>query len=191
VSAVELFTTQGYDATTVEQIASAAGVSPRTFFYHFATKEEILFDGYEARLHEAVRRFRIGAGASLAGALTDAASAVAAGINEQPAVFVTRARLYSKVPALRATMLRINEVWIDDMSAEVATRLGLDPRTDLRPRLAATLINGANRAAIEAWIACGGDQDVAELIAEAVALVRPAIEWIERNVEQEHADHAE
>jgi AcrR family transcriptional regulator len=179
-SAIELFTTQGYDATTIEQISAAAGVAPRTFFHHFATKDDILFDGYAERLQEATRRFRASRSNSLWGALAETSSAVAEAIADQPEIFVVRARMYHSVPALRATMLRINEDWIDQLTAEVARWLDSDMGADLRPRLTATLINGANRAAIDVWVAGGGQGDLSELMAESVELVRPSIVAIER-----------
>jgi AcrR family transcriptional regulator len=179
-AAIELFTTQGYDGTTVEQISAAAGVAPRTFFHHFATKEDILFDGYAERLQEATRRFRAVRSDSLADALAETSSAVAQAIIDQPEIFLVRARMYHSRPALRATMLRINEDWIDQLTAEVARWLGSDPQTDLRPRLAATLINGANRAAIDSWVGGDGRGELSQLMAEAVDLVRPSIAAIER-----------
>ena len=42
-AALELFAVQGYDQTTTEQVAERAGVSPRTFFRYFPTKESVVF----------------------------------------------------------------------------------------------------------------------------------------------------
>jgi AcrR family transcriptional regulator len=44
-AAMELFRERGYDETTVAQIAEQAGLTERTFFRHFADKQEILFAG--------------------------------------------------------------------------------------------------------------------------------------------------
>jgi AcrR family transcriptional regulator len=50
-AALELYRSQGYDATTTAQIAALAGVTERTYFRHFADKREVLFDG-EAELRD-------------------------------------------------------------------------------------------------------------------------------------------
>jgi AcrR family transcriptional regulator len=184
-AAVELFETQGYDATTVDQVTAAAGVAPRTYFHHFAAKEDILFDGYADRLDEAARRFRASRSITLWGALSEASASVAEAIAAQPEIFVVRARMYASHPALRATRLRINDDWIDQMSREVARWLDTDDDSDLRPRLAATVINGANRAAIDTWVAGDGRGDLLAIMSQAVALLRPSINRIERLVKED------
>jgi AcrR family transcriptional regulator len=189
-AAIDLFTSHGYEATTVEQISAAAGVAPRTFFHHFATKDDILFDGYAARLDEAARRFRASGSTTLWGALAEASHSVADAISDQPDMFLVRARLYHSLPALRATMLRINDDWIDQMTAEVARWLNANTDTDLRPRLAATAINAANRAAIDVWVSEGGGGDLAAAMAEAVELMRPSINRIERLAKQNRGRRA-
>jgi AcrR family transcriptional regulator len=55
---LRLFVSQGYVETTIDQIATAAGVGRRTVFRHFATKEAILFDHFVVRRDHAVHRLR-------------------------------------------------------------------------------------------------------------------------------------
>ncbi len=54
-AATELFTRNGYDATTVADIAAAADIGTRTFFSHFASKEEVLFPEADERVSVAIR----------------------------------------------------------------------------------------------------------------------------------------
>ncbi|WP_410579140.1 TetR/AcrR family transcriptional regulator [Amycolatopsis sp. lyj-108] len=54
-AAVRLFTEQGYDQTSVADIAEAADVSKRTFFLHFPTKEDVLLADGDSRTDLAVR----------------------------------------------------------------------------------------------------------------------------------------
>jgi AcrR family transcriptional regulator len=57
-AALERFTTNGYNETTIDQIAGAAGVGRRTVFRHFATKEAMLFDHLSVRRDFALRRLQ-------------------------------------------------------------------------------------------------------------------------------------
>lgn len=61
MAAVDLFTEQGYDATTVAQIAERAGVTKSTFFRHFPDKRELLVAGQETLKPAAGRGDRRGA----------------------------------------------------------------------------------------------------------------------------------
>jgi AcrR family transcriptional regulator len=54
--ALRLFRDQGYEATTVQQVAEAAEVSPSTFFRYFPTKEDVvLYDSFDPAIIEAIR----------------------------------------------------------------------------------------------------------------------------------------
>jgi AcrR family transcriptional regulator len=180
-AALRLFAVQGFEATTVDQIAAEVGVTQRTFFHHFANKEAVLFGGYEERFQEATLAFHQAAGTgSLWDGLHAATASLVTTIEIQRDLFLVRGRLYRDTPALRATMLRLNEDWIDNITMVVAERLGADPRTEVGPRLAATIANGANRVAIDLWTASGGDLDLSVLSEETFAAIRPTIDAIER-----------
>lgn len=75
------------------------------------------------------------------------------------------------------------------MTREVARWLDADPDSDLRPRLAATVVNGANRAAIDTWVARDGRGDLVALMGRAVVLLRPSINRIERLVREDRRRH--
>lgn len=94
-AAVELFVSQGYDATTVDQIAAAADVARGTFFNHFPGKEDVT--------HAAIERRRIEVREVLAATTApDAATRILDGLK-------TVAALYDADSATRRPMLR---TWI-------------------------------------------------------------------------------
>jgi AcrR family transcriptional regulator len=56
LAAMNLFVEQGFEKTTVDEIAEAAGVGRRTFFRYFRSKEDVVFPGHGERLAEVVDR---------------------------------------------------------------------------------------------------------------------------------------
>ena len=87
VAAVDLFGEQGYDATTVAQIAERAGVTRSTFFRHFADKREVLVAGQDTLgrlLAEGIAEAPAGAGPldAVAAGLVRASSAMGSGNRE-------------------------------------------------------------------------------------------------------------
>lgn len=95
-AAITLFDEQGYDATTVAEIAAAAGLTKRTFFRYFSDKREVLFNGS----HELQERW-IG-GIEAVPPEVGPMAAVSAGLDEVAALFADRhpfARMRSRIIA--------------------------------------------------------------------------------------------
>lgn len=145
--ALRLFREQGYEATTVEQIAEAAEVSPSTFFRYFPTKEDVVaYDALDPAVMAswrsqapemapipAIRRAMI----EVFGSLTP----------DQVAEMMDRGRLLFSVPELRQAaineMIRSGQMVADEM----AVRLGRSP-DDFELRVFAGAVMGGLLAAL-------------------------------------------
>lgn len=174
-AALELFRTKGYDATTVDEIAAAADVSPRTFFHHFATKEEVLFGGHEERRRQLISTLEARLETEpVWKAVSSAMMTVVDAFQTDPAFFRERASLYGREPGLRAAVLSINDRLVNDMTEVLAARLACRPG-DLTPRIIATLANGAMRSAIDSWVSSRTGADLRARAIEALRIVRPAL----------------
>ena len=99
--ALRLFAEQGYEDTTVEQIADAADISTTTFYRYFPTKEDVVLDDDYDPIVEHI----IGSGDDeepLVTTVRTAIAAVAAAVEVDRDAALARLKLLASVPALRA-----------------------------------------------------------------------------------------
>jgi TetR/AcrR family transcriptional regulator, regulator of mycofactocin system len=126
-AALDLFSRNGFDATTVDQIAGAAGISAATFFRYFATKEDVLFTdepNSSAELVTAVRE-RSDRGRSVQ-ALAEPVVAFAETIPGPASPHGRRlTELVMTTPSLASRSLRIRLHWERDVAGQLATEAGL------------------------------------------------------------------
>ena len=151
--ALRLFREQGYDATTVEQIADAADVSPSTFFRYFPTKEDVVLqDDMELRWAAAVRAQppQLSPLAALREAMHQAFSTLSA---EDLALLRQSAELTLSVPAVRARSLEQLSLTIQVISEVMAERSGRAP-DDFAVRTLAGAVIGV---AMASWFVAEGD----------------------------------
>jgi AcrR family transcriptional regulator len=152
-AALELFSAHGYEATTIDQIAAAADVSPRTFFRYFATKEDVALslpvDGHEVMFRELAAR---PAGEPPFTALGHAMRAVVAELREgEPADvrrFLKARELVEGTPALFAGSVRRMMENEQRLIAEVARREGVSP-DDRLPHFVVALFTTMARVGFE------------------------------------------
>jgi AcrR family transcriptional regulator len=139
--ALRLFREQGYQATTVEQIAAAAEVSPSTFFRYFPTKEDVVLqDDMDTRMIQAFERqpAALGPVASARAATQEVfASYTATDLD----VIRQTAELTMTVPEVRARALDEFARTIDVVSEALAKRSGRQP-DDLAVRTTSGAIVG-------------------------------------------------
>lgn len=99
-AALDLFRTQGFDQTSVEQIAKAAGVSRSTFFRQFGGKEDVVFTDHEALLEE-LREFLGERHPDPWAAVCEASQHVFDHFARGPEIARLRYQIVRQVPALR------------------------------------------------------------------------------------------
>ncbi len=164
--ALDLFIRHGFNETTLDDIATAAGIARRTFFGYFSSKNDVVwgdFDallrGMEAWLAEAP------ADGPLLDVLTDAVVRFNALAPEAVGAHRQRMSLILHVPALQAHSTLRYADWRGVVARFAAGRLGL-PADDLLPQLIGHLSLGSAVAAYERWLA-DDDADLAALLAEA------------------------
>ena len=172
--ALRLFDDMGYDAVGIDSIAAAAGISPRTFFRYFESKDEILLQ-YERSLHTrllaALARRPPEEGPVTA--LRNAYSETSATPPDARAHIRRRGALLADSPSLRTRASGERASSVDDISAVLAQRRGPgDTSTPTwRLRVIAAALSAVAAEAWARWIDVGGDTDPAESLAAAFALL--------------------
>ena len=168
-AALDLFERQGFDRTTVEEIAAACDVSPRTFFRYFATKDQVLFgdDAEFAQMlvdleHRPVDEppFR---------SVRSSVDAMIETYADERDRLLRRARILAATPSLQfhAPHVQIGKVEaVVDALARRDAAAGLKPRV-LELRLAVGVAFAAIRAALDSWIADGATGDLFAAVDEA------------------------
>lgn len=151
-SAFALFDARGFDDTTVDDIARAAGVGRTTFFRHFGSKEAVIFPEHDDLLARIAGRLDAGDAASSDVAVTEAARLVLryyVGEGERARI---RYRLITTVAALRAREIAsIRQYQSLFARALTGWRAG-DPDAHLRAELLASAIVTAHNHVLRRWL---------------------------------------
>lgn len=168
-AALRLIRDQGYDATTVDQIAAAADVSPATFFRYFPTKEDVIVeDEYDPIL---VRRWQeIDPSGTPVQRIRQVVRDTLSGLPpEESAALLERTQLMYSVPQLRA---KVWDNWrrTQGMLADlVGEQLGRSA-DDLRVRAITGAMMGTMIGVIELWMA-EPHRDLGELLDQSLAVL--------------------
>ncbi|MGW8888891.1 TetR family transcriptional regulator [Streptomyces sp. NPDC055749] len=157
-AALELFTTQGYERTTVDEIAEAVEVSQRTFFRYFANKEEAAFavqTMVESRFFAELRQrpaaetpFEAMRAAVLC-SWDSIGEAIEALIPVE--LHMRTYRMIESTPSLLAAHMRRGVALEEEIAGLIARREGLDLESDPRPRIAVAAFSGVMRVAGQQW----------------------------------------
>ncbi|GAA2760752.1 TetR family transcriptional regulator [Actinopolymorpha rutila] len=164
--ALRLFVAQGYEATTVAEIAAAAGVSHMTFFRYFPSKEAVVEnDEYDPILVDLIERRPAGEGP-----LTALREAVREGLGPVYATdregLLVRCRLVLRTPALRARLAG-NLGATEEMLARALAARARAGSVTLEARVVAAAALGALTTAIAAWVEEEGAEELPDLIDRA------------------------
>jgi AcrR family transcriptional regulator len=153
--AIALFRDRGFDETTVEEIAAAAGVSKRTFFLHFPTKAAAAFPDHDERVADFVRR--LGDGAMHPDPLHHLLHILLAGLGNDSPMRRTRYQLLATVAALRDEDARTDRDYEEAVARFLQQRWGTTVEARVRAHAVANAVLGVVRASLIAWSEDGID----------------------------------
>ncbi|WP_432140584.1 TetR/AcrR family transcriptional regulator [Streptomyces sp. bgisy084] len=172
-TAAALFSDQGYEATTVEDIASGAGISLRTFYRYCAAKEDaltpVMTSSVGVLVEELARRpVDEPLSSAVQASFTSSAAARQLADREQARRLV---RVMGTVPAIRMRWLAAGREMQDQLVPVLAARKGA-PETSMEVRLLACALLDGISVAMEHWAWQDEPEDVAELTLRALHYLR-------------------
>jgi AcrR family transcriptional regulator len=172
--ALRLFSVQGYESTTVDQIAAAAEISPSTFFRYFPSKEDLVIqDEYDEMLTAALKAAPPELDAISAVRLAAATAFRSLGAGEE-AKLRERSILIMSVPSLRARTFENFLGTVDLLRHAMAERLGRSP-DELAMRAFAGAIVGAMLGVVEVWLDDPNQRSLAELVDQVLAQLQSGL----------------
>ncbi len=166
--AIDLFAARGFDEVTVDDIAEAAGISQRTFFRYFASKDAIVLDFARRVDRRLVDAFD--ARPSGEGAFTALRNAFRITSHVEPADrarVVQLARILGRTPELQALAHGESMVDTTGLVGRAAARMGVAP-TDRRARVLVAAASAVAAVEFQRWADAGGRGDPSEAIADAL-----------------------
>ncbi|WP_410661757.1 TetR/AcrR family transcriptional regulator [Amycolatopsis sp. lyj-112] len=174
-TAVRLVAERGLDHVTVEDISAAAGVSARTFFNYFASKEDavvIAHADYAERSQRVIDRFlATPKEVSTPRAFVEAAKEDFAEIDRNREEWLGRMKAIQENPTLHSRAVTMNHHTIAPTIEAIARRSGTDPEADLYPVLLLTTIGGAFNATLRLWYQREGRVSAMDLLDEALEIL--------------------
>jgi mycofactocin system transcriptional regulator len=169
-AAIEVFQARGFEETRVEDIAAAAGISRRTFFRYFASKNDILFPDFDDMLGELEEwLLALPDDRPMFELIADATMRFNRIHSEGADAHRERMALILHTPALRASASLQNAKWAGAVARYAARRMGAAPE-ELGPQLVGQVALGAANAAYEEWLR-DETSDLDEVVHRTFALV--------------------
>jgi TetR/AcrR family transcriptional regulator, regulator of mycofactocin system len=164
-----LFSQQGYDATTVDEISEAARVSPRTFFRYFATKEDVVFGAGDENADQLRSAMQQAPGDDKR-AVVDALLAFSTFLDTRRDAILSTRQLMADNPSLQGRGRLVEDGWAAVMADMLAERGGASRPTFEQTVLAGCAV-GVLSAAVHEWHATGATAPLTTFTERALGVV--------------------